>query len=175
MPSKLSLSTLVHAQVLELPPPTPLAVAVVVPLDPVDPAVAAESFRPSCSSTIWCEEVFRPSSHHWIICISVLHLFSSSPWHRQKASHIALSTIPTKRLPHHKQPLSSLFIFYNKKVKNVVTYTCFHLTIAFRNNCQMKKNKPPYSSQRYSHNTPCRHIILPDQHTDGFSQKSPPV
>jgi len=42
--SKLSLLTLAHAQVLELPPLTPLAVAVavVVPPDPVDLVVAAD-------------------------------------------------------------------------------------------------------------------------------------
>jgi len=42
VPSKLSLSTLVRAQALELPPQTPLVVAVVVPLDPADPEVAAD-------------------------------------------------------------------------------------------------------------------------------------
>jgi len=64
VPSKLNLSTLVHAQVLALPPPTPLVVAVVVPPDLVDLVVAADLFRPNCSSTIWREEAFLLSSRH---------------------------------------------------------------------------------------------------------------
>ena len=42
VPLKLSLLTLAHVQVLESPPPTPLAAAVVVLLDLVDPVVVAD-------------------------------------------------------------------------------------------------------------------------------------
>ena len=64
VPLKLSLLTLVHAQVLGLLPPTPLAVAVVVPLDPVGPEAAADSIRPNCSFMTWREEAFLLSSRH---------------------------------------------------------------------------------------------------------------